>query len=29
MANRQVIFVVETNDKKQTDDIYIKKLINS
>lgn len=29
MANKQIIFVVETNDKGQTDDIYIKKLINS
>ena len=29
MANKQIIFVVETNDKKQTDDIYIKKFINA
>ena len=28
MANKQFIFVVDTNDKRRTDDIYIKKLIN-
>ena len=28
MANKQIIFVVETNDKRRTDDIYIKNLIN-
>ncbi len=28
MPNKQIVFVVETNDKRQTDDIYIKKFIN-
>lgn len=29
MANKQIIFVVETNEKKKTDDIYINKFIRS
>ena len=29
MANKQIIFVVETNDKKKVDDIYINKFIRS
>ena len=29
MANKQIIFVVESNDQKKIDDIYINKFIRS